>query len=99
MDRPQSRDRLPRSNALSACSRPSWASRRSVPKRERRYRVVLDAQAPEDLAARCSLAWRDLLEVVQRLGETATRPDEVATEGSQTGEPTGGRKHGGLHSL
>ena len=60
-----------------------------MPKRERRYRVVLDAQPPEDLAARCSLAWRDLLEVVQRLGETAMRPDEVATEGSQTGEPTG----------
>ena len=38
-----------------------------MPQRDRRYHVVLDAQAPEDLAARCSATWRDLLEVADRL--------------------------------
>ena len=37
-----------------------------MPRGERQYRVVLDAQAPQDLAARCSETWRDLLEVVGR---------------------------------
>ena len=40
-----------------------------MPRPDRQYRVVLDAPAPEDLAARCSAAWRDLLEVADRLLE------------------------------
>ena len=40
-----------------------------MPQRDRQYRVVLDAPAPPDLAARCSAAWRDLLEVADRLLE------------------------------
>ncbi len=40
-----------------------------MPQRDRQYRIVLDAPAPADLAARCSAAWRDLLEVADRLLE------------------------------
>ena len=40
-----------------------------MPRPDRQYRVVLDAPAPEDLAARCSAAWRDLLVVAGRLLE------------------------------
>ena len=41
-----------------------------MPRRERKYRVVLDVQPPADLAARCSAVWRELLDIAEhRLGQ------------------------------
>ena len=53
-----------------------------MPQREPQYRVVLDAQAPEDLAARCSETWRDLLEVAERLREHRDLADSAGDRGT-----------------
>ena len=36
-----------------------------MPQRERKYRILLDLQPPEDLAARCSAVWRELLDIAE----------------------------------
>ena len=38
---------------------PDW-KRTAVPRREHRYRVVVEGPAPEDLAERCAQAWLDI---------------------------------------
>ncbi len=53
-------------------------------RRLRPYCVVLDAQAPEDLAARCSKTWRDLLDLAERL-----RKDQHVAEHDGDHEATG----------
>ena len=36
-----------------------------MPRRERRYRVIVDGPAPADLGERCAATWCELLEVVE----------------------------------
>ena len=69
-----------------------------MPRRERRYRVVLDAQPPEDLAARCSAVWCELLDVAEHNrvlrrdareddGQPQPTANDGATEDRERGAP------------
>ena len=64
-----------------------------MPRRERHYRVVLDAQAPGDLAARCSATWRDLLDVAERL-----RPHGQFPNSDGNREPPGAPDTAGIEA-
>ena len=44
-----------------------------MPKRERRYRVVVEGPTPEDLAERCAAVWRDIRLAAQHAVVAARR--------------------------
>ena len=58
-----------------------------MPKRERRYRVVVEGPTPEDLAERCAAVWRDIRLASQHAVMAARRVQEPQTPGKGGGKP------------
>ena len=56
-----------------------------MPKRERRYRVVVEGPTPDDLAERCAAVWRDIRLAAQHAVVAARRVQEPQAPGEALG--------------
>lgn len=62
--------------AESPTRRDPRVARALMPKRQRRYRIVVEGPMPEDLAERCAEVWRDVRLAAQHAAVAARRAQE-----------------------